>query len=301
MNDTVNKFRTLLESRNVLVSDGAMGTNLQTLGLPPGRPGEDWLSENPDAIRGLHQRFVEAGSDIILTCSFGGNGLTNAAHSDREVLRINTLAATLARSVADEADREVLVGGSMGPTGKLMEPFGPLTEEAVSAAYERQAAALQDGGVDLLVLETFYDLGEAVAAVKGVRRASSLPLVCSFSYDSGLRTMMGVAPEKMADAIVPLGVDAIGANCGTTVANMAQIVMALVGLNTGVPIWAKPNAGVPSGSPPVYDTTPEQMGDTARRLVEIGAQIVGGCCGNSPEHVRAIARAATSAEKLEDA
>jgi 5-methyltetrahydrofolate--homocysteine methyltransferase len=145
--------------------------------------------------------------------------------------------------------------------------------------------------VDLLVLETFFALEEATVAVEAVRIASDLPLVCSFSYDRGLRTMMGVGPSQMAEAISDLGVVAIGANCGTTLANMEEIVRELSSCETGLPIWSKPNAGVPEGHPPRYPVTAAEMGRFALRLVEAGARFVGGCCGSTPAHVGSMADA----------
>jgi 5-methyltetrahydrofolate--homocysteine methyltransferase len=179
----------------------------------------------------------------------------------------------------------------MGPTGLLMDPLGELTPSAAADAYAEQAAALSQGGVDLLLLETFFALDEALAAIDGVRRASALPLVISFSFDRGTRTMMGLSPAQVIEAIAPLGMAAIGANCGRSLEDMMQVVQDFAALNAGIPLWIKPNAGLPSmvGDIARYDTSPAEMGAYARRFLDAGAQVVGGCCGSAPEHVAAIA------------
>jgi 5-methyltetrahydrofolate--homocysteine methyltransferase len=179
----------------------------------------------------------------------------------------------------------------MGPTGLLMDPLGELTPSAAADAYAEQAAALSQGGVDLLLLETFFALDEALAAIDGVRRASALPLVVSFSFDRGTRTMMGLSPAQVIEAIAPLGMAAIGANCGRSLEDMMHVVQEFAALNAGIPLWVKPNAGLPSmvGDIARYDTSPAEMGAYARRFLDAGAQVVGGCCGSAPEHVAAIA------------
>lgn len=287
-----NTFSDRLMAGEILISDGATGTNLQARGLPPGVSPETWLFDRPESILDLHNEFVAAGSDLILTCSFGGNGFRQQGTplADR-MEEINRTAAALAKEAARMADRSVLVGGSMGPTGQMVEPFGTMKPEEVKDAYAEQAAALTAGGVDLLVLETFFALEELEAAIVGVQSASDLPLVCSFSYDRGARTMMGVRPAQMAAKAAELGAVAVGANCGTTLENMEEIVRELAGQSTGLPIWAKPNAGLPEGNPPFYRITPEDMGSFAIRLKAAGARIIGGCCGTTPDHVRAIAQA----------
>ena len=289
--------RTLIErlaAGEILVADGATGTNLQAAGLGLGVPPEEWIFDEPDKIRALHRAFVDAGSDIILTCTFGGTRirLRESAYQDR-VVELNKRAVHLACEAAS-ARADVLVAGSMGPTSILLEPLGELTHAEAANAYAEQAAALTEGGVDFLLLETFFALEEAIAAIEGVKRASSLPLVVSFSYDQGTRTMMGLTPSQVAAAIVPLGVAAIGANCGKDLDSMEKIVAELAGRKTGLPLWIKPNAGLPrmDGDRPVYDMPPEKMGEYTQRFIQLGAQIVGGCCGNSPAHVAAIARAA---------
>ncbi|NNE47174.1 MAG: methionine synthase [Rhodothermales bacterium] len=287
----VEDFGTRLQSADVLVADGAIGTNLQAAGLTPGMPAEEWVIDRPDAIRSLHRSFVEAGSDLILTCSFGGNriGMSRSQYAGR-VAELNRSAAHMARLAADEADRTIFVGGSMGPTGSLVEPYGSLGLDEVSEVFAEQARALEEGGVDFLILETFFAIEEARAAIEGVVRVSDLPLICSFSYDRGTRTMMGVSPTAMVDALGDLRLAAVGANCGRTTDDMEEIIDELVAA-TDLPVWAKPNAGLPEGDPPHYRVTPEQMAAYGVRYRTHGARVIGGCCGTTPEHVKDIADA----------
>lgn len=284
-----------LQAGEVLVADGATGTNHQLRGLGLGVPPEEWVLDEPDKVVELHRAFVEAGSDIILTNTFGGTRLRlrDSKYAGRAP-ELNRRAAELARSAASGRD-DVLVAGSMGPTGTLCEPLGELTHADAVANYAEQAAALVEGGVDFLLLETFFALEEALAAIEGARDASDLPLVVSFSYDQGTRTMMGLRAAQVVEALAPLGLAAIGANCGKTLDAMAQIVEEMAVMKCGLPLWIKPNAGLPRmvGDIAEYDVGPEQMADYAVRYVQAGAQIVGGCCGNTPAHVAAIVRAVT--------
>ena len=284
-------FTELLAGPRVLLADGATGTNYQAMGLEPGVAPEEWVLDAPERVMELHRRFAEAGSDLVLTCTFGATGIRLAdgplAGRAREV---NVRAAELAREAVGET---LLVAGSLGPTGKLVEPYGDLTQEAAVDAYAEQARALDDGGVDLLVLETFFALEEALWAIDGVTGATELPLVASFSFDQGTRTMMGVSAADVVAAVVPLGVAAVGANCGRSLADTDALVAELLEAAPAVPLWIKPNAGVPHvvGDEVVYEAGPDELAAHVRRYADAGARVVGGCCGSTPEHVAAIARA----------
>jgi 5-methyltetrahydrofolate--homocysteine methyltransferase len=286
------KFVDRLKAGEILIADGATATNYQQLGMAIGVAPEEWIFDQPEKVLGLHRAFIEAGSDIILTNTFGATSLrlreTRCAGRAPDV---NHAAVALAREAASTSPG-VLVAGSMGPTGMLMEPLGELTAAAAADAYAEQAAALTEGGADLLLLETFFALDEALAAIDGVRRSSALPLVVTFSFDRGTRTMMGTSPTRVIEAIGPFNVAAIGANCGRSLEDMEQVVQEFVALNAGIPLWIKPNAGLPSmvGEIARYDTDPVEMAEFARRFIDAGAQVVGGCCGSSPDHVGAIAR-----------
>ena len=288
------RFTDRLKAGQIIVADGATGTSYQQMGLGIGVAPEDWVFDEPDKVLALHTAFVDAGADIILTDTFGGTSLRlrESGYPGRAT-ELNRAAAQLARRAAATKDG-VLVAGSMGPTGMLMEPFGELTPAAAADAFGEQATALEAGGVDLLLLETFFALEEALAAIDGIRRISTLPLVVSFSFDQGTHTMMGLSPTKMVEALRPLGVAAIGANCGRSLADMERVVAELAALDAGIPMWIKPNAGLPRmvGELARYDTGPAEMAEYAVRFIEAGASVVGGCCGSSPEHVAAIVAAA---------
>ncbi len=287
----MNKFLKLLESRQVLLADGATGTNLHEMGLKPGIPTEDLVIDNPGMLLELAKSFVKAGADIILTCTFGGTRLRmkDSKYVDR-VSEVNTRAAELARqAVADRED--VLVAGSMGPTGQLMKPYGPLAEEEVFASFKEQASALVKGGVDLLVIETHFAYEEADAAFMAARDVSDLPIVVSFSYDRGTRTMMGVKPADMIRHYREMGATLVGANCGTTLENMEKVAQEYAQAEPGFPLWIKPNAGLPrmEGESTVFTVSPDQMAGFARQYVALGARVVGGCCGSTPGHIAAMA------------
>ena len=278
----------------VLVLDGATGTNYQRMGIEPGVAPEEWVFDEPDKVRELHRRFVEAGSQLVLTCTFGGSSLRL---SDERLAgrgpELNRRAVELAREAAGPG---VLVAGSIGPTGHLADPLGPLTRTLAVATFAEQAQALADGGADLLVLETFFSLDEGLWAVEGVRRASDLPLVVSYSFDQGTRTMMGLSPTQVVEAFAPLGVDAVGANCGKSLADTDLIVDELLAAAAGLPLWVKPNAGVPRvvGDEVHYDAGPEDLARHVASYAARGVRAVGGCCGSTPEHVAAIAAALSS-------
>jgi 5-methyltetrahydrofolate--homocysteine methyltransferase len=181
----------------------------------------------------------------------------------------------------------------MGPIGKLLKPYGPLTAEEARDAFAEQAKALAEGGADLLVFETHFALNEVDAGLEGARSVTDLPIVVSFGYDRGTRTMMGVKPSEVITKYKEKGVALIGANCGTTLENMEAIIGEYAAAGPGFPLWAKPNAGMPrlEGTETIYDVTPEQVAEFAKKYVGLGARVVGGCCGSTPEHVAAIAKA----------
>ena len=282
----------LLAKGEAFVSDGATGTNLQKMGLPVGAAAELWVLENPEAILNLNRAFIEAGSDIILTCTFGGTRLRLEASglADR-FEEVNRKAVALTREAM--TGTEVWVAGSVGPIGHMLAPLGTVSEEEAEANFREQAQILCESGVDLIVVETQFDLNEAKAAVRGVRSVDAqMPLVCSFSYDRGTRTMMGVWPEDMAETVGAMEVDVLGINCGRSLDENLQ-ALHMLSQATDKPIWFKPNAGMPEMSmdgKPTYSVTPEQMGALVPEWLAAGAQIVGGCCGTSPEHLAEIAK-----------
>ena len=285
------RFEETLARKGVLVADGATGTNYQTMGMEPGLAPEEWLFQAPERVVELHRAFVDAGADLVLTCTFGATSLRLREGSlSGRTREVNLRAAELARQAVGD---DHLVGGSLGPTGQLIEPYGLLDHDTAVAAYAEQAEALADGGVDVLVLETIFALEEALWAVEGIQSVSALPLVVTFSFDMGTRTMMGLSPTDAVQAIVPLGVAAVGANCGRSLADADLVVTEILAAAGETPVWVKPNAGVPKvvGSEVVYEAGPDMLAGHVARYVEQGARIVGGCCGSTPEHVAAIGRA----------
>jgi 5-methyltetrahydrofolate--homocysteine methyltransferase len=285
-------FITRLRSGNVIVADGAMGTMLQEAGLPSGESPEGWLLKNPDAVRGVHRAYIEAGSDLILTCTFGGSRTRLAQYELGErVAEINRRAVEVARQAAGD---EAYVAGDIGPLGEFLKPLGPLTYEEAVDIFAEQAAALAEAGVDVLYIETMAALDEVQAAVEGALRvADGLPVTATLSFDSHGRTNMGVRPEEAAEALSAAGVTALGANCGATLEMTLGAVETMHESASQMPLIVKPNAGKPRlvGDDVVYDATPEQMAEYAHKFVALGAKIVGGCCGSTPAHITAIAQA----------
>jgi 5-methyltetrahydrofolate--homocysteine methyltransferase len=287
MSDFLNR----LNQPGILIADGATGTMLQKAGLPRGATSERWNLENPDAVRALYRAYIEAGSDIILTNTFGGTRirLERDGLSD-QCAAINRAAASLAREIAGE---RAIVFGDIGPTGQLLEPMGPLSYPIAVAAFAEQAAALAEGGADAILIETMSDLNEAKAAIDGVKQATTLPVVVTFSFDTRGRTMMGLKPALAVREIWAMGVAAVGANCGRT---LTETLAAIQEMRQAVPeavLMAKPNAGLPhtSGEDLVYDVTPDIMAEYAQKFAAEGVKIFGGCCGSTPDHIQAIAAA----------
>jgi len=286
------EFLERLRNGPVLVADGAMGTMLQAAGIPPGTPGEAWVLERPEAVVDVHRAYVEAGAELILTCTFGGTRarLARAGLADR-VAEVNRRAVELARQAA--AGR-AFVAGDIGPLGELLAPLGKRTYEEAVDLFAEQAAGLVEAGVDLLYIETMSSLDEVRAAVEGARRAATdLPLTVTLSFDTKGRTNMGVRPEQAAQALVELGVAAIGANCGASLEMTEEAARRMREAAPEMPLIVKPNAGLPKmvEDQVVYDGTPEVMAEYARRFVEMGARVVGACCGSTPAHIAAIAGA----------
>jgi 5-methyltetrahydrofolate--homocysteine methyltransferase len=289
----------LLARQPVVVADGAMGTSLFALGLETGASPELWNLEQPERVCAVHQSFVDAGSDLILTNSFGGNRRRLSLHgAEAQVGALNRAAARLARAVADGADRPVLVAGSMGPTGEIFTPVGPLDRQSGEAAFAEQAEALAEGGCDLLWIETISAVEELEAAVAGAAR-TGLPVVATMTFDTHGRTMMGVttaAAIRLRErfAVRPV---AFGANCGIGPAQLVESVLGLAhAADAGDVIVAKGNCGVPHYREGQihYDGTPEIMAAYACLARDAGARVIGGCCGTTAGHIRAMAVALAS-------
>ncbi len=284
----------LLASNPVILADGAMGTMLFSAGLQNGESPELWNVEHPDRVRNVHRGYIEAGSQIILTNTFGCNRLRLQLHDlGARARELNLAAARLARAEADAALNAVAVGGSMGPTGSILAPYGTLAFDEAVAVFAEQALALVEGGVDVLWVETMSDLEEVRAAVAGCRQAApDFPVVTTMTFDTHGRTMMGVTPQKALEGLSQLGVEALGGNCGNGPQEIEGVIEKMRAANPQIVLVAKSNAGLPhmeSGTP-VYDATPEVMADYAIKVRDLGARIIGGCCGSTPNHIRAMAQ-----------
>ena len=286
-------FEQIFATRDWLLADGATGTNFFHAGLETGYPPELWNVEYPDRVTTLHANFIAAGADIILTNSFGGTSFRlKLRQAENSVNALNLAAAGLARQAADAAEKPVLVAGSMGPTGELFQPLGALTADAAEQAFAEQAFALAEGGADLLWIETMSSLEEVEAAVKGARR-TNLPVAATMTFDTAGRTMMGVTPAAYTEFATLLGLDAFGANCGIGPAELLDSVHKFKHREKKPAVIAKGNCGIPVyvDGKVHYHGTPELMADYAVLARDLGVKIIGGCCGTSPEHVRAMAQA----------
>jgi 5-methyltetrahydrofolate--homocysteine methyltransferase len=293
----MDALTTLLLEKDVVIADGATGTNLFEMGLANGDSGELWCVQHPDRVRELHQSFIDSGADVLLTNSFSSNRYRFRLHGmDGRVAELARAAAELAREVAERAPRKVVVAGSMGPTGEMIEPLGDCSQAQAREAFQEQAEALKAGGADVAWIETMFSEEELGAALQGAH-AAGLPVVATMTFDTGGRTMMGLTPQQAAVNVRRHGVAplAFGANCGMGPAQLLDTVMGILrGAEPGDVIVAKGNAGLPhmgSDMRVSYDGTPQIMADYACLARDAGVRIIGGCCGTSPVHLRAMAEA----------
>ncbi|MGB8859367.1 MAG: betaine--homocysteine S-methyltransferase [Ilumatobacteraceae bacterium] len=280
----------LLATGRVLLADGATGTNYMMAGLGPGEPPEFWTVDRPEAVMGLHQQFVDAGADIILTNTFGCNPHRLKLHqAQTRTYELAKGAAELARKVADAADRPVVVAGSVGPTGELFEPMGALVHDDAVASFAEEIRGLRDGGADVAWIETMSSPEEVHAAVTAAIQCE-MPYVVTCSFDTAGRTMMGLMPGEMAGTLAaePVSPLAMGANCGVGASDILVTLLEMEGAPHA--LVSKGNCGVPHfvGTEIVYTGTPELMAKYATLAIDGGARIVGGCCGTSPQHLAAM-------------
>ena len=295
-----NLLSELLETRDWLLLDGATGTNLFAMGLMSGDAPELWNVDAPEKIRALHDGFIEAGSDVILTNSFGGSRYRLKLHEAQDrVHELNAAAARIARECADAADHPVIVAGSVGPTGEIMQPVGSLAHEDAVAAFREQIAGLMAGGADVIWAETISSEEEFRAVVEAAE-AEGAPFCGTLSFDTAGRTMMGVTSSGFAG--IAGGLEhppiAFGANCGTGAPDLLRTVLGITEADGEATVIAKANAGIPKyvDGQIEYDGTPELMARYACLARDAGARLIGGCCGTKPEHVRAM-RAALEAHR----
>jgi 5-methyltetrahydrofolate--homocysteine methyltransferase len=289
MTDALTK---LLNSRDWLLADGATGTNLFNMGLEAGEPPEFWNVDKPDNIRTLYKGAVDAGSDIFLTNSFGGNASRLKLHQAQgRVMELNRIAAALAREVADAAGRPIVVAGSVGPTGEIFEPMGTLTHARAVEMFHEQAEGLKAGGADVLWVETISAPEEYRAAAEAAKLAG-MPWCGTMSFDTAGRTMMGTTSAAMVEMVDKLDYPplAFGANCGVGASDLMRTMLGFVAQGSERPLIAKGNAGIPKyhDGHIYYDGTPELMAEYAVLARDAGVKIIGGCCGTMPEHLKAM-------------
>lgn len=289
----MEKLTKSILQKQTWVSDGAWGTMLQSAGLKAGECPELWNLTMPHKVFEVAKSYVEAGACLIETNSFGANYLKLAQFGiEAKADEINYEAAVIS---CRAAEGKAWVMGSVGPTGKFLIT-GEVTTEELLQIYGRQAHALEQGGADAILLETMSDLGEALAAIEGTRMYTSLPVFCTFTFekkaDGTYRTMMGVTPAEMARALASAGADAIGANCGNGIDDMLPIVRQIRSIDTQLPLIVHANAGLPSvvDGKTLFPEDPQTMASKAKLLADEGVSVIGGCCGTTPDHIRAIAK-----------
>jgi 5-methyltetrahydrofolate--homocysteine methyltransferase len=282
-----------IKKGRVLVSDGAWGTFLQKKGLQPGECPEQWNISRPDDILDIAKSYIQAGADMIETNSFGGNYFKLKGYGlQDQVHELNEAAAKISRQAAGN-DHFVL--GSVGPTGKLLM-MGEVTEDELYEAFKQQSLALEAGGADAIVIETMTDLEEACIAVKAAKENTACEVICTMTFDKILsgefRTMMGISPSEMTEALVLAGASVIGANCGNGIADMIGIVKEIRQVNAEIPILVHANAGMPQycDGETSFPETPADMASRVKEIIDAGANIIGGCCGTTPEHICEVHR-----------
>jgi 5-methyltetrahydrofolate--homocysteine methyltransferase len=289
----MKKITERVKKGEILVSDGAWGTFLHAKGLNPSECPELWNINHPEEVKDIPSSYLNAGADMVETNSFGANSfkLSHYGLSDK-ASQLNEAAAAISRQAAG---KEGIVMGSVGPTGKILM-MGDVAPEEIYEAYKEQVIALEKGGVDAIIIETMSDLDEAKLAIQAAKENTSCEVICTMTFertvDGEYRTMMGVSPTEMVHELVPEGVDVIGANCGNGIEDMVNIVKEIRLADSEIPILVHANAGMPiyQDGKTVFPETPEQTAGFVKEIVAAGVNIIGGCCGTTPEHIRQIAK-----------
>ncbi|MFZ0313504.1 MAG: homocysteine S-methyltransferase family protein [Candidatus Korobacteraceae bacterium] len=292
----MKNFLQRVKAGEILISDGAMGTFLHAKGLQGGECPESWCISHPKAVEEIAEAYVTAGSDLVETNSFGASSFKLKSYGlADQVHEINRAAAKLAKNIIGDKG---YVAASVGPTGHIViEEGGDTTAEQLYEAFKAQVVALAEGGADAICVETMSSVVEAEQAIKATKENTNLPVICTFAFEPGIkgfRTMMGVKPERAAKAAAAAGADVIGANCGMGISNMIEITRQMRAAVPNVPILIHANAGPPvvENGKTVFKETPELMASFVPELVQAGANIIGGCCGTTPAHITAVAKAA---------
>ncbi len=291
----MDRWQALLDRGGHALADGAMGTMLFDQGLESGGSPELWNVENPDRVAAVHRGYLEAGANLILTNTFGGNRFRLALHGlEGRVEEFNRAGVRLARQAALIFGDQAVVAGDIGPSGGILEPLGDLAYAAAVDGFAEQARPLIDGGVDVVWIETMSDLEEVHAAIDGVRRVSpTVPLLATMTFDTRGHTMMGVTPEQAVEALHGWGAAAVGGNCGNGPDEILEVIEKMKRHSPDVRLVAKANAGIPAWKDgrAAYGAGPEEMAAYATAVAERGAWLIGACCGSTPAHLQAMATA----------
>lgn len=285
----------ILDSNEIVLVDGAMGTMLFEAGLEPGGAPETWNVSHPESVKAIHKAYLDVGSRIILTNTFGGSPFMLGRHNLQDrVAELNETGAKIAREAVEESGHEALVAGDIGPSGELLVPLGTLEADEALEGFSQQAAALAAGGVDLIWIETMSALEEIQAAIRGAQQAAPhLPIAATMTFDTHGHTMMGISPEKATETLIEAGATIIGANCGNGPQEIIEVIEKMHAVAPDITLIAKSNAGIPQldGTRVVYSAGPGEMASYAQVVRSKGARIIGSCCGSTPAHVKAIAEA----------
>ena len=294
----MSTFLDLINERTLL-ADGAMGTMLQTAGITAGICPELVNIENPDTIRSIHTSYIEAGADIITTNTFGGSSAKLSAYGLEE--RVEEFNEAAVKIAFEAARGKVLVGGSIGPTGRFVSPVGDMSFDEAVEIFARQARAITSAGANLILLETFTDIKEAKAAVIAVRSFSDIPVLAHMTFEPAGLTLLGSSPEASAITLEAAGADAVGSNCGLGPEGIFDVLRRMSSV-TELPLIAVPNDGMPSlvGNNTVFPASPEEMAEPVSGFLGIGTAIIGGCCGTTPDHIARMREALDTAGKHSD-
>ena len=280
-------------NKRTLLLDGAMGTMLQAYGLKSGGCSEEWNISHSQVVQKIHQEYIKAGADVILTNTFGANRVKLSSFGrENNILKINETAVNIAKGAIDKErslEKRIFIAGSVGPTGKILEPYGDLKVSEVYKNYKEQAVILEKAGVDLIILETFFDLEEIKTALKAVKENSDLMVIASMTFDKNLKTIYGVDPEKAVMVLENEGAEGVGANCGTGPQVLYEVLKIMKSASRTY-LMVEPNAGIPElvKGKAVYPASPKIMADYTEKFVKLGLNFIGGCCGTTPLHIKAM-------------
>ncbi len=280
-------------NKRPLLLDGAMGTMLQAYGLKSGECSEEWNISHPQIVQKIHQKYIRAGADVILTNTFGANRIKLSSFGrETNILKINEIAVNIAKDAINKErslEKRIFIAGSVGPTGKILEPYGDLKASEVYKNYKEQAVILGKAGVDLIILETFYDLEEIKAALKATKENTNLMVIASMTFDKNLKTIYGVDPERAVIVLENEGADGVGANCGTG-PEVLYKVLKIMKKASKTYLMVEPNAGMPEliKEKIVYPASPKIVAEYTEKFVKLGLNLIGGCCGTTPLHVKAM-------------